>query len=78
MDEPTARELALTVAVIINEDILGGTINQTFDKAWEIANKFIIKYPLDTDWEKVRDETDLDFDETIIKFTKNYQNGKAN
>ena len=60
------KDLALITAIIISEDILGGTIFQTFDRAYELAKQFQKKYSYDFDWEKQED----DFDETIIKFVK--------
>jgi len=71
IDLETSDEIARTVAVIINEDILNGTVMQTVDKAILISKAFIGKYPLNTDWAKVREETNLDWDECIIEFTKN-------
>jgi hypothetical protein len=65
-----AKEQALTAAIIIREDLLLGTVNQVFDKVWEIAKKFVEKYPIDTDWEEIRETTNLDWEETIIEFTK--------
>ena len=60
------KDLALITSLILHEDILGGTIFQTFDKAYSIAEKFQYIYPHDFNW----DREDLIFDETIIKFTK--------
>ena len=60
------KDLALITAIIISEDILGGTIFQTFDRAYELAKQFQKKYSYDFDWEKQED----DFDEAIIKFVK--------
>jgi hypothetical protein len=62
MKSQDAKELALITSIIINEDMLGGTIFQTFDKAYEIAEEFIKVYPSDSTWEE------LPYDETIIKF----------
>jgi hypothetical protein len=61
------KEISLIVAVIIREDILNGSVFQTFDKAHEIATEFIKIHPASKTWE----DEDLDFDETIIVFTKN-------
>jgi hypothetical protein len=60
------KDLALITSVIINEDILGGTIFQTFDKAYALAKKFQVEFSHDFNWENQR----LDFDEAIILFTK--------
>jgi hypothetical protein len=56
------KDLALITSIIISEDILGGTVFQTFDKAYAIAKDFQKKYAHDFNWE----EQELDFDETII------------
>jgi hypothetical protein len=60
------KDLALITSIIISEDILGGTVFQSFDKAYAIAEDFQKKYAHDFNWEK----QELDFDEAIIKFTK--------
>tara|TARA_Y100000768_G_C23811590_1_gene602072 strand:+ start:83 stop:337 length:255 start_codon:yes stop_codon:yes gene_type:complete len=65
-------DLALITAIIINEDILGGTVFQTFEKniyykfnlAYTFAEEFQEKFGYDYDWEN----HDIDFDEAIIKF----------
>lgn len=59
-----AKDLALITTIIINEDVLGGTLFQTFDEAWEYAKEFQELYAHDFDW---KDQED-DFDEAIIKF----------
>ena len=59
-------DLALITAIIINEDILGGTVFQTFDLAYTYAEEFQEKFGLDYDWEN----EEMDFDEAIIKFVK--------
>ena len=38
------KDLALITSIIINEDVLGGTIFQTFDKAYALAEKFQDKF----------------------------------
>ena len=60
------KDLALITAIIIQEDLLGGTVFQTFDKAWELAIEFQKLYAHDYDWEN----QEMDFDEAIIKFVK--------
>lgn len=60
-----SKELALVTAFILHEGILNGTVFQTFDRAYEIAEKFIKVYPADfTGWEDMKQ----DFDEVIIEF----------
>ena len=70
------REVALVTAVIIREDILMGTVYQTFDRAYEIAVKFEARYPSDRDWgvDDIRDEDGnlitYDWDEAVINFAR--------
>jgi hypothetical protein len=58
------KDIALITSIIINEDMLGGTVFQTFDKAYELAKAFQKKYAHDFNWEN----QDLDFDEAIVQF----------
>lgn len=60
------KDLALITCIIIQEDLLGGTVFQTFDKAWELAIEFQKLYAHDFNWEK----QEMDFDEAIIDFVK--------
>ena len=60
------KDLALITSIIINEDMLNGTVFQTFDLAYELAEKFQKKYSHDFNWEN----QELDFDESIITFVK--------
>ena len=60
------KDLALITAIIFKERILYDTSFNTFDKAYEIAEKFQDIYPHDFNWEG----EDLDFDEAIILFTR--------
>jgi hypothetical protein len=68
MKSQDAKELALITAVILNEDMLGGTLFQTFDEAYAIAEEFIKVYPEDTTW-----GIDKEYDETIIEFVKQFK-----
>lgn len=61
------KEIALICCIIINEDVLGGTVFQTFDKAWELAEKFH-EQNQDKNWEHQK----LDFDEAIVEFVTQY------
>ena len=70
MTQDQAKELAFISSIITREDILDGTIFNTFEQIWRIANLFLEKYPINTNWEKVRESINLDYDETIIEFTK--------
>ena len=65
MDYEKATELALITCIIINEDILGGTVMQTFDRAFEYAKEFYLLNN-DKNWE----EQALDFDEAVVQFVK--------
>lgn len=60
------KDIALITAIIINEDILGGSVFQTFDLAYTFAKEFQEKFGYDFDWEN----QEMDFDEAIIKFVK--------
>ncbi len=66
MTEEKQKDLALITSIIIQEDMLGGTLFQTFDEAYEIAKKFQQEYPEDMDWEGIEPH----FDEAVIEFTK--------
>ena len=66
MNKENAKELALITAVIIQEDILNGSLFNTFDTAYQLANEFIKVHPADKNWEG----EGLDYDETIIKFAQ--------
>ena len=57
------KDLALITSIIINEDILGGTVLKTFDQAYELAKDFQDLYRYDFNWKS----QDLDFDEAIIR-----------
>jgi hypothetical protein len=60
------KDLALITALIIDEDIMGGSLLQTFDLAYLIAENFQYIYPHDFKWEG----EDLDFHEAVILFAK--------
>ena len=66
MDKETAKELALVTAIIIREDRLGGSLYQTFDRAYSLAKAFVEKYPVDMEW-----GVELEYEETIIGFLNN-------
>lgn len=67
MNDLKQKDLTLITSIILVEDILGGTIFETFDKAYSLAKKFQDKYGDDFNWE----HQDVGFDEAIISFTKN-------
>lgn len=60
------KEIALTAAYIVRQDLLNGTFFQTYDRAVELAGEFVKKYPEDTRW----GENNLEWGETVEKFVK--------
>ena len=67
VSEEMAKELALICCFIMSNDMLNGTIMQTFDRAFVIAQRFVKKYPLDTKWGV---DVDLEYEETIVEFVQ--------
>lgn len=67
-----AIELALVTSIIIHEDILNGSLFQTFDKAYKLAEAFLKEYPPEDNWKEVRtwSSEEIDYDELIIEFSK--------
>ena len=66
MTDKKAKDLALITSIIINEDVLGGTVLQTFDIAYDLAKQFQVLYDHDFNWE----HSEQDFDEAIIDFVQ--------
>ena len=67
------KDLALITALIIDEDILGGSVFQTFDLAYLIAEKFQYIYPHNFKlemYDEIWEVEDLDFHEAVILFAK--------
>jgi hypothetical protein len=65
------QELGLLCCIIMQEDIVSGTLFQTFDKVFEIADAFIQKYGVDgTEW-----GVEVEYDEAVIEFAKSYVKG---
>ena len=62
------KELAFLCSYINGMNVLVGSIFRTFDKSFEIAERFIDKYPLETSW----GENKLEYDETIEQFVTQY------
>ena len=58
------KDISLIIAVIYHEDLLTGSVFQSFREAYELAKAFHKKYPHNFNWEA----EDNDFDEAIIKF----------
>lgn len=72
MEKETAKELALISSYIVANDLLNGTVFQTFDTAYELAEQFLEEYPMDFIW-----GIDREFDEAIEEFVnERYINGK--
>lgn len=69
MTQEQHKDLTLITCIIIQEDMLGGTLFQTFDKAYEIAKKFQQEYPEDKKWEDVYPH----FDEAVIDFCHSFK-----
>ena len=69
MTQEQHQELTLITCIIIKEDILNGTVFQTFDKAYDIAKKFQEMFPEDLDWEGVYPN----FDEVVIDFCRRHE-----
>ena len=64
MTQEQHKDLTLITCIIIQEDMLGGTLFQTFDKAYDIAIKFKEMFPEDKDWDGMY----ASFDEAVIDF----------
>ena len=62
--EELNKDLALITSIIINEDMLGGSVFHTFDKAYQPAKEFQDLNSNDFDWEN----SSIDFDEAVILF----------
>lgn len=60
------RDLASTTVYIYSELMDSPSFFQHVDKATDLAEKFIEKYPTGTDWE----QSDLTWEEALYKFYK--------
>jgi len=67
-----AKEIALVAAVILNEGLLNGTVFQTFDCAYSIAEKFVLKYGYCEETTQIHWGVDAEFDETVIEFAEDH------
>lgn len=65
-----AEELSLVTAVIRENEILHGTVFQTFDGNYKIAKAFIEKYGVDE--VKWGVEHGMEFEEVVFEFATNY------
>ena len=68
IDEETSKELALLTNIIRQEELLNGSIFQTFDKIYEIAWAFIGKYGVD----EIEWGVDMEYEETVVEFAREY------
>ena len=67
------QELGLLCCIIMQEQVIHGTLFQTYDKVFEIAEAFIQKYGIDeTVWGI---DEGMEYDETVIEFAKSYVKG---
>ena len=64
MTKEKAKDIALITAIIIQEEIIDGSLFHVFDKAYEVAVKFNAKFPEDFIWEE------LDFEETVSEYAQ--------
>jgi hypothetical protein len=68
IDSDTTKELALLTNIIRQEDLLNGSIFQTFDEIYKIAWAFILKYGVDEhEW-----GVEMEYEETVVEFAKEY------
>ena len=66
-----SKELSLICCVIHDNEIFNTTLFQSFDEIFKIAQAFLKKYPIDTNWHELK-EWRGDYDEIIVQFAKDY------
>lgn len=72
MDKETAKELALITSYIIRKNLLNGGVLNTFDTAYDVAQEFMEKFPLNTKW-----GVELQWEEEVEEFVEErYINGR--
>jgi len=66
--EVYCKEIALAVSVIQREDLISGTLFQTFDQIYDIACTYVVRNHVHNSeyWE----QANRDYDETVIRFAK--------
>ncbi len=66
--EVYCKEIALAVSVIQREDLISGTLFQTFDQIYDIACAYVVRNHVHNSeyWE----QANRDYDETVIRFAK--------
>ena len=65
-----AKELALIVAILRENEVLSGTLFNTFDQLFTIAEKFVETYGLDDSQWGI--EVGRDFEEAVVEFGNNF------
>ncbi len=68
VDQETAKELALLTNIIRQEDLINGSIFQTFDEIYKIALAFVGRYGVD----KIMWGVDMEYEETVVEFATEY------
>lgn len=68
--EETQREVALTVAVMYQEELFVGSVLASFDVAYQLALNFVKLYPSEYDWEEHTEREGRDFYEEVIHYVK--------
>ena len=71
MDISIAEELSLICCLIRDNEIIKGSLFQSFDEIFCIAQDFIAKYPLNTEW-----GIELEFEQTVLDFARQWVKDK--
>ena len=66
------KEIAITTAMITDYIWQDKTIHNRLDMAYELAEKFVDQYPVDTNWHELKGEGD--WDQIIYEFVDKYLN----
>ncbi|NRB65370.1 MAG: hypothetical protein HRU40_20530 [Saprospiraceae bacterium] len=65
------KELSLICCLIRENEIIKGSLFQSFDEIFCIAQDFIAKYPLNTEW-----GIELEFEQTVLDFARQWVKDK--
>lgn len=71
MNKSVAKELSLICCVIRDNEMIKSSLFQSFDEIFCIAQDFIEKYPLSTEW-----GVELEFEETVVDFARQWLRDK--
>ena len=71
MEKSVAKELSLICCLIRENEIIKGSLFQSFDEIFCIAQDFIAKYPLNTEW-----GIELEFEQTVLEFARQWVKDK--